>query len=359
MRDIIRIACTINDNLMKTPQLFFSFVLLLPLLSTASVSQAQVITTIQAGGYSDSSYYDIARIDANEFWVGGENGILTCLDTLGNMSHLSLPLRDRDILKIVPAGNYVYVATDQGTIFRYNRAHDKWIYSDYSDQGFGKLTFYDLVVMNDGTIVVSGGHNKIAQGKVSMPKGFVATLDEELLGTPSIVWSHALMFVFTLEYDSVEDEVFFAAFNGISSQLFSSIDGASTFQRRQTIPGLVHHLTFHQGEMWYSGAKSFRYSRVGIAGKVGEEPLEMPGEGCIWSLLPLQNKMYCLAFNGAIVAPTDDFDAYSFKIRPSMTSLYEAASISGTKAFIIGHGRTILMIEVDQQQEGVSLRYGG
>lgn len=315
-----------------------------------------MISTIQAGGYSDSSYYDIARIDANEFWAGGENGILTCLDTLGNISHLNLPLRNRDILKIVPAGNYVYVATDQGTIFRYNRVRDKWIYSDYSDQGFGKLTFYDMVLTKNGTVVVSGGHNKIAQGKVSVPRGFVATIDEELLGNPVIVWSHALMFAFTLEYNETDDEVFFAAFNGVNSQLFSSIDGVRTFQRRNTIPGLIHHLQLHNGEMWYSGAKSFRYSRVGIAGKVGEKPLEMVGEGCVWSLMPLGNQMYCLAFNGAIVAPTADFEAYSFKVRPSMTSLYEAASISDTKVFIIGHGRTIMLIENDEQMEGVSLR---
>lgn len=358
MEYIIQIACTINDHPMKLSSIFLRISLLSALFPFFLSSQAQEITTIQAGGHSDSSYYDIARIDANEFWVGGENGILTCLDTLGNISHLRLPVKDRDILKIVPAGNYVYVATDQGTIFRYNRARDTWIYSDYSDQGFGKLTFYDMVVMKNGTVVLSGGHNKIAQGKVSVPRGFVATIDEELLGTPSIVWSHALMFAFTLEYDEAQHEVYFAAFNGVNSQLFSSVDGAHTFQRKSTIPGLVHHLQLHEGEMWYAGAKTFRYSRIGIAGKVGEKPLEMAGEGCVWSLMPLEDDMYCLAFNGAIVAPTQDFDAYSFKIRPSMTSLYEAAPISATKAFIIGHGRTILLIEKDQQQEGVSLRYG-
>lgn len=166
------------------------------------------------------------------------------------------------------------------------------------------------------------------------------------------------MFGFSLEYDEKEDEVFFAAFNGVNSQLFSSIDGALTFQRRNTIPGLIHHLQLHKGEMWYSGAKSFLYSRVGIAGKVGEKPLEMTGEGCIWSLMSLEGEMFCLAFNGAVVGTTEEFDAYSFKVRPSMTSLYESAAISSTKAFIVGHGRTILMVETDQQKEGVSLRYG-
>lgn len=358
MEYIIRIACTINDHPMKLSPFTFRISLFLTFFLSMLFSQAQEISTIQPGGYSDSSYYDIARIDVNEFWVGGENGILTCLDTLGNISHLNLPLKGRDILKIVPAGNYVYVATDQGTIFRYNRPKDKWIYSDYSDQGFGKLTFYDMVLTKNGTVVVSGGHNKIAQGKVSLPRGFVATIDEELLGTPSIVWKHALMFGFTLEYDEKEDEVFFAAFNGINSQLFSSVDEAHSFQREGTIPGLVHHLELHEGEMWYSGAKNFRYSRVGIAGKVGEKPFEMAGEGCIWSLMPLGDEMFCLAFNGAVVGTTEEFDAYSFKVRPSMTSLYESAAISSTKAFIVGHGRTILLIETDQQKEGVSLRYG-
>lgn len=349
------IACTMKDNPMKYHRPFFQVFFLILLCVIPSVSEAQHISIIQSGDHPDSSYYDIARIDANEFWIGGENGILTCMDSLGNMSHLRLPLSDRDILKIVPDGNYVYVATDQGTIFRYHRARDKWIYADYSDQGFGKLTFYDLAVTKDGQLVIAGGHNKIAQGKISMPKGFIATVDGDLLQQPTIVWRHALMFAFALEYDQEKDEVFFAAYNGVNSQLFSSIDGAVTFQRRETIPGLVHHLMLHDGEMWYSGAKSFRYARTGIAGKVGEKPLEVVGEGCIWSLLPL-DKMYCLAYNGAIVSPTEDLDAYTFKIRPSMTSLYEAVPISSTKALIVGHGRTILMMEINQVEEGMILR---
>lgn len=327
-------------------------------LGVSACAYAQVIHSIQSGDHPDSSYYDIARIDENEFWVGGENGILTCLDSLGNVSHMQLPVRGRDILKIVPSGQYVYLAADQGTIFRYNRLRDTWIYTDFSDQGFGKLTFYDLVVMKSGRLVLSGGHNRIAQGQVAIPRGFVATLDEELLGAPQIVWRHALMFPFALEYDEAEDEVFVAAFNGINSQLFSSVDGAETFQRRNTIPGLVHDLLWHQNEMWYSGAKGVRYTKTGLAGKVDDKPIEMEGEGCIWSLLPMGDQMYSLAYNGAIVAANEEFDSYDFKIRPSTTSLYEAAAISATKAYIIGHGRTILMIEQEMDQSGVTLRYG-
>lgn len=336
------------------PKIFLSLLMLV----ISVPGYAQVIHTIQSGDHPDSSYYDIARIDANEFWVGGENGILTCLDSLGNISHMQLPVRGRDILKIVPSGQYVYLAADQGTIFRYNRLRDKWIYADFSDQGFGKLTFYDLVVTESGKLVLSGGHNRIAQGQVAIPRGFVATIDEELLGAPQIVWSHALMFPFALEYDELEDEVYVAAFNGVNSQLFSSIDGAETFQRRNTIPGLVHDLLWHQNEMWYAGAKGVRYTKTGLAGKVDGTPMEMEGEGCIWSLLPMGDKMYSLAYNGAIVAANEEFDSYDFKIRPSTTSLYEAAAISSTKAYIVGHGRTILMIEQEIDQSGVTLRYG-
>lgn len=321
--------------------------------------QGQSIRTIQQGQAPDSSYYDIARIDANEFWVGGENGILKCLDTLGNVTNLALPLRGRHILKIVSDGRYVFVAADQGTIFRYDRSRDTWIYSDYGKKGFEKLTFYDMELLNNGTIVVAGGHNRVAKGQVAVPRGFIARIDYDLLTEPEIVWSHALMFGFSLEYDAAKNEIFATAFNGVNSQLFSSIDDAQTFQRQGTMPGLVHQLMLHEGEMWYSGAKNVRYANTGIAGKVGKKPMELEGEGCIWSLLPIAGEMYCLAYNGAIVATEPGFTDYDYKIRPAKTSLYEAVAISSKKAFIIGHDRTILLMEIEQASAGVSLQYEG
>ncbi len=326
------------------------------LLDGISRLQAQDIRVIQSGDVADSSYYDIARVDANEFWVGGENGILKCLDTLGNISNVPLPVPDRHILKIVPWGKYVYIAADQGTIFRYDRIRDRWVHADFSDQGFEKLTFYDMVVTNEGTVVVAGGHHKIAKGKLAIPRGFIARMDEDLLTKPEIVWSHGLMFPFALEYNEADDEVMAVAFTGVNSQLFTSIDGVNTFQRKGSLPGLVHHIALFDGELWYSGAKNLRYTKTGIIGKMGEKPMEMEGEGCIWSLLKIGDQVYSLAFNGAIVGGSDQLTDYVFKVRPAQTSLYEAVGISDQKAFVVGHGRTILMLTHLSNQEGVNLR---
>lgn len=318
---------------------------------------AQSIRTIEPGNQPDSSYYDIARIDHNEFWVGGENGVLKCLDTLGNVSTLRMPGPTRHILKIVPAGRYVYIAADQGTIFRYDRARDTWIHSDYGKQGFDKLTFYDLVVLTDGSLVVAGGNHRVAKkGKIAIPRGFIAKIDAELLQAPEFVWKHALQFTFSLAYDETKNEVYAVAFNGVNSQLFSSIDDAHTFQRQGSLPGLVHHIRLHDGEMWYAGAKGIRYSHNGLVGKRGDSPLALPGDGCIWGLLPLGDQMYLLAYNGAIISPNATLTNYDFKVRAATSSLYEAAPISNRKAFIVGHGRRILLLELHPEEDGTNLR---
>lgn len=330
---------------------------LLYLGAFALPATAQQIRRLLPGTQSDSSFYTIARVDANEFWVGGENGTLKCVDTLGNISELRLPVPGRHILQIVPDGRYVYLAADRGYIFRYDRLRDQWIHADYSGQSFGKLTFYDLVVLEDGSLLVAGGHHRVAKGKVALPRGFVARLQPDLLAPPEIVWSHGLQFVFALEPKPETGEILFAASNGWKSEIYSSIDNGLTFQMQAELPGMVHHLMWHENALWYAGSGGLRFDRTGIAGRVGEGNEEMPGEGCIWSLLPLGDQVYSLAYNGAIVAPGASFASYSYKVRPAQTSLYEAAMISEAKALIVGHAQTLLLMELEPDQESaLSLR---
>lgn len=334
---------------MQVTQLSHPFFLVLWLLAGTQLLSGQTVHVLRDGNQPDSSYYDIARVGANEFWAGGENGLLHKIDSSGRTTRLNLPGRAVvDVLKIVPAGRYVYVAGSQGSIFRYDRNAGTWITASYEREGFGKLAFYDLVMMNDGSLIASGGHQRVAKGQVAIPRGFVARLDPELLRAPEIVWSHGLMFSFSMAYDPGRDELFLSAFNGVNTHLFSSVDGALTFQRQGSLPGLVHHLRWHDGDLWFSGAKSLRYSRTGLAGKRGERSLELPGEGCIWSLLPLNGTMYCLAFNGAVVAPNAAFDNYQNKGKVLQHSIYEGVAVSGRKALLVGHGGSLLMMELEE-----------
>ncbi|MEL6849660.1 MAG: hypothetical protein AAFP92_14160 [Bacteroidota bacterium] len=180
-----------------------------------------------------------------------------------------------------------------------------------------------------------------------MAKGFIAKINPDLKTEPEVIWKNPVTFVWSLLYHESENEILAASYNGGFTQILSSVDDGITFQRKETVKALVHHLALIDGDIWYSGAKDFRYTKDGIIGKMGEEPLLMEGEGCIWSLLPMNGTVYSLAYNGALVAPSEN-GGYSFKVRPVTHALYEGLAISSTKALIAGHGQALLLMDLGE-----------
>ena len=80
----------------------------------------QKIQILSQGYHTDSSFYSVQKINENEYWVAGENGILKKIDSLGNMSRLNLPVEKIDILKIIMTNNYVFLTTANSIIYRYD-----------------------------------------------------------------------------------------------------------------------------------------------------------------------------------------------------------------------------------------------
>ena len=123
---------------------------------------AQEIVTLLSGKSSDSSFYHVERINDNEYWVCGEFGILKKLDTLGHIQNIEAPAEGMHLFKILRWNNYVFLAADHGKLIRYNLLTSEWKIKSF--KGFKQRCFYDFTINDQGTIVLCGGHSKIAKG---------------------------------------------------------------------------------------------------------------------------------------------------------------------------------------------------
>jgi hypothetical protein len=136
---------------------------------------AQSITTIFHGTSRDSSFYHIEKINNNEFWVGGEYGILISIDTLGNFKNISYPNEGNSILKIVKFHNSVFIAAEHGIFYCYCFTDKKW--AKYQFNKLKNKTAYDFIIDGNGKIVFCGGNYIVGRGGKAFPKGFVAETD--------------------------------------------------------------------------------------------------------------------------------------------------------------------------------------
>ncbi|MEL7340462.1 MAG: hypothetical protein AAGM67_08260, partial [Bacteroidota bacterium] len=302
------------------------FALLYGLLLNLSIisASAQVIRPLQTGLISDSSYYDIAAIGNGLFWAAGENGLLQQIDSEGNVQRLAFPEGEINLLKILPTEDAIFIGGDQGTIFRYDRRGQSFERS-YFGKDFAKRCFYDMMLMDDGTLLVAGGNQKIAKAGKTLPKGFIAKVDPSLKTSPSIVWESAIHFVWSLERPGDDSKEYIAAaYSGFQTAILSSINEANTWQKKSHVPALVHHLHWNGEEMYYSGVKNMIFHSNGRVGKLNGDKIELADEGCVWSLLELNGKLHALTYNGTLGEIEPISATIQKRYRATTSPLYEA-----------------------------------
>ncbi|MFK7924381.1 MAG: hypothetical protein AB8H47_20655 [Bacteroidia bacterium] len=318
---------------------------------TFSLGLSQTIRPLSTGLFSHSIYYDIASIGNGLFWAAGENGLLKEIDSEGNARRIAFPEGEVNLLKIVPTADAIFIGGDQGMIFRYDRRSETFERS-YFGKSFAKRCFYDMMLMDDGTLLVAGGNQKIAKAGKTLPKGFIAKVDPSLQYSPDVVWESTVHFVWSLERPGDESvEYIAAAYSGIQTVILSSINGATTWQRKSHIGALVHHLHWDGKEMYYSGVKNPLFASNGQVGKLNGDKIELADEGCVWSLLELNGKLHALTFDGSIAELEPVSATINKHYRPTTSSLYEAVAIDEQRALIVGHGQQLFLMDLSASAE--------
>lgn len=303
----------------------------------------QSITVISPGVGVDSSYYHLVKINDNEYWAGGKNGILCRIDTFGNVSPIPYPNDGLRILKIEKKGNYIYLATNNAVIYKYNI--QKETFTKHNFPNFKNLCFYDLIALDDGKILVCGGNKAIVDSKKRFPKGFIAVLDKELRDIKT-VWKSFRKFVWGLKADK-NGTVYATVFNGLNSKILSS-SNYEDWKKHTKIRGLVYEISIFDNILCYSGARNFNINQNGILGRQGEKQIVLKKKGFQWSMSQLDGNLMSVSSRGAVYLYDTDTKKIRELIMPSSHALYDIKKISPKKFMIVGKGKCIYLLDFNE-----------
>ena len=118
--------------------------------------------------------------------------------------------------------------------------------------------------LQDGNVLVCGGASGIAKGRKVVPKGFIATLNQDL-NNIRVVWKCYRKFVWSLLENKNQKSLGFT-FNGLNTRVIQS-DNLVKWKNQLKIKGLVHNTILVDNQIWYCGAKNINYIKKGIVGK--------------------------------------------------------------------------------------------
>ena len=323
---------------MKQQILFFYLVL------SCSITFGQKIHIVHDGIETDSSFYHMAKINDNEYWVGGEYGILKKVDSSGNISHLDYPNDGLNILKIIDVEEYIYIVTANSVIYRYNTEDQTYLKKTFSN--FKNKCFYDVISLQDGNLLVCGGTTGIQRESKTIPKGFIAVLDKDLKELDP-VWKSYRKFVWSL-LELPNGEVLASTFNGFNSKIIRSADHKE-WKKDTKIKGLIHELALLDDEVYYSGAKSIRFKEDGIFGIIDREQKQLYGTGCLWSMDLVHGNVISVTSNNQLIL----FDKKNNELRqmdiPISKAMYDIQKISDSKIVVVGHAQSMYIIDLPEQ----------
>lgn len=323
---------------MKFLKFFVTGFFIFTLLQNNKVS-CQNIQTLQLGNDNDSSYYHLTKIGPNEFWAGGEYGILTVFDTLGNMRSISLPLDGAAILKMERKDSYAFIITDDCTIIKYNLTDQTFIKRKF--HGFRNKCFYDMIFTNDNKIILCGGSTGISKAQKKLPRGFIGVTNLDL-DQPKIVWKSYRKFVWSVK-ETANNEFLAATFNGINTKILRSTNGLN-WRRHNKIKGLVHEINTIENKIFYCGTGGIHFNKDGFIQKENQKKQVFPNEGCFWSMETSSQLPIVVTQKGKVLIGVKNDSFQHFKL-PTNFPIYDLEQVSENKFMVVGHGKCAFIFE--------------
>ncbi|TVR77320.1 MAG: hypothetical protein EA412_11365 [Chitinophagaceae bacterium] len=306
------------------------------------VIYGQNIDAVMYDESCDSSFYSVIKVNENEYWAGGKHGILKRIDTFGNYENIDFPNSGLNILKMVNSGDYVFMATNRGAIYRIDTRDNSFISKTFS--GFGNKCFYDMIVLESGDILVSGGTSGISRGRKRLPRGFIAKVDPNLESI-QVKWKNRSHFVWSI-LQKDDGSLIAATFNGVNSHILKTTD-FKEWNRLDRVRGLIYVVNDIDG-LIYGGAPNFRYNRNGIAGRINQNTEMFEETGCLWTMQSINGKIISTTQSGDVIMinrKTNETERFQI---PEKLSLYSIAIMNESKFMTVGHGKSIYIIDLDQ-----------
>jgi hypothetical protein len=317
---------------------FCTFILILPFISIA-----QQVKIISQDKNSELSYYDICRISDNEFWIGGEDGILKKIDTLGNISTIKFDVPAFDILKMAFRNDSVWLAGTHGNLYSYS-LNDSSVRKVEFPKRFHRLCFYDLLSMPDGSLLLCGGNTKIPAAAKVAPYGFILKKFPVSELRPEYHWRRWLAFAWSLQSNG--EDLFAAIYKvpAFKSEIKSKHVNAKKWDKSRIVDGLVHSIYFSGYSLLYCGASSVAFSETGMAGTTGRfsNHWVMNKSGCVFDIKTMEGQIVACDYSGNILHLSDDNISSVYCLG---TSLYELAFLSATRIVVVGKNQSIVLVD--------------
>lgn len=310
--------------------------------------QTTLIKNLTPGYNQDSSFYDVAKINDNEFWIGGEFGILYKTDTLGNLESILKDKIEASILKIQHFENQVFIATDKSQIIRYDILSGHLLVKSFKQ--LENKCIYDLIVRQDGSLMICGGRTAISKSKFKVPRGFIATLDRGL-DNFEFSWTCYRKFVWSL-LELANGDVIASCYDGLTSTIILS-DTPKAWKKKERIFGLVHELYKVDNEVWYSGTQTFNVTKNGVYGKVFDNkgPLHIFKEGSVWALTIINGTLIGVTQTGEIFEVNERTGLPELSLFKSDQSIYDCEQIGKNKMIIVGHGKSAYLVDTTRMDQ--------
>jgi hypothetical protein len=305
-------------------------------------SFGQKIHRIYQGGASDSSFYHIEKITSNEFWVGGEYGILKKVDSLGVVSNIEFPNDGQHILKIQKIENNIYLLTDNALIYKYNIQNQSFTKKHFP--AFHNKCFYDMIPLKNGQIMICGGSKGISKAKKQIPRGFIAITDSSL-NELTVVWKSYRKFVWSL-VELEDNSVLAATFNGFNTTVIKKSDASLKWIKASKVKGLVHELKRIDDAIWYSGTPKINYKGDGLFGKMGDSSKLCVNTGCLWSMDQFSDQILAVTTNGDLLGLDLNSLETKYSILQTQHAMYDLEKVSEFTFLVVGQNKNIYLVDL-------------
>jgi hypothetical protein len=159
----------------------------------------------QGETYEDSSYYDILEV-RDEYWIAGKYGTLKKYTVSEGLTNVTYPSLGVDIYKMDRLGEEKIIASgDKGTVYLFDLKSKTW--QSQQLEGYENACFYNLAVMSESKIYISGGNTKIAHSKKAVPQGFILESNDGGI-TWSETYSNPFKMVWCVKKNPFDDQMY-------------------------------------------------------------------------------------------------------------------------------------------------------
>jgi hypothetical protein len=323
---------------------FLFFLIAIFSISNLKAQEISVDILQQGISYADSSYYDIIKVQ-DKYWICGKYGILKSIDNNGIIENINYPSQNLDIYKLENLDNETVIASgDKGTIYFHDLKTNFW--KTVKVKGYENACFYNLTVDAKKNIYLSGGNSKIAHSGKTVPNGFII-VSSDMGKTWKRIYHNVFNMVWCVKTNQFDNKVYALMYSPNRTNLM--VFENNKWIKKEKLGNSIYHEVQFEKENQFVATGGW----IGKKGRISTSSYKkvFNDSGLLWGRV--KNEKYTLftGCNGNIILETKTNKTINYHTDLNLAfSLYEAIFINNNTAYAIGSGRTLLKINIKENE---------